>query len=376
MADNETTSCGSCGSTDLTEILNLGSQPLAERESKPYPLVLLQCGECTLIQLSYQVDAREVFPPEHPYATGNTRALREHFAELAVLLSVQTEPGDLVVDIGANDGTLLGAYANNLRKAAVEPTNQAVKCRERGIPTWQEFFSPDAARDIVFQQGKARVITACNVLAHVADPHDFLNGVSLLLADDGIFVTENHDVNAILRGLQIDTVYHEHLRYYSIASLSYLLGRHGLEVVATEHIHTHGGSFRTYARRQAGRGLTLQARAHEAVSRLYDLVSVAGQEGDIWGIGATTRATPLIHYAGLRDLITFVCEVPGSEKIGTCIPGTGIPVVPEALLIEKQPPYALLLSWHLADSIVPSLRAAGYKGKIIVPLPEPGFYSG
>jgi Putative zinc binding domain/Methyltransferase domain len=254
MGNRAVTACGSCGDGDLAAILDLGMQPLAERESEPYPLKLLRCRTCSLIQLSFQADQHEMFPQDHPYATGNTAFLREHFSGLARQLAPYApDDYDVIADIGANDGTLLAAYPDwhPLIRVAVEPTGQAAKCRQRGLRTFQDFFTSGVARLIVSSIGQAKVITACNVLAHVPDPHDFLEGVRILLAPGGIFVTENHDVASVLHRLQIDTIYHEHLRYYSIASLSYLLSKHGLDAWDTESIPVHGGSFRTWARHEA-----------------------------------------------------------------------------------------------------------------------------
>jgi hypothetical protein len=176
-------------------------------------------------------------------------------------------------------------------------------------------------------------------------------------------------VASVLDGLQIDTVYAEHARYYSVTSLSRLLQMHGLVVADVEKIGTHGGSFRVTARRQ--RTKDLQWRALEMAATLREKVSLAFTEGPVYGIGATTRATPLIHYTGIAPYLSCVAEVPGSDKIGLTMPGTSIPVVDEAKLIADQPPFALLLSWHLAADIVPLLRAKGYQGKFIVPLPAP-----
>ena len=367
----EVTACGICGSPDLDVLLDMGSQPLAERmgDGPAYPLMLLQCQECSLVQLSYIAPPEEVFPPDHPYATGNTRALREHFAELAGVLACHLDADDLAVDIGANDGTLLSALSAHqpgaYRLLGVEPTDQAKKCASRGIPVWQDFFGPEVGSGIPAMYGRAKVITACNVLAHVPDPHGFMMGVEHLLADDGVFVTENHDVASVLDGLQIDTIYHEHLRYYSVTSLSRLLGMHGLVITDVQKIGTHGGSFRVLARRPQR---DLAGRALRAALDLRELLAAC--EGPIYGVGATTRATPLIWFARIQDYLSCVCEVPGSEKTGQDMPATKIPVVDEARLIADQPPYALLLSWHLADSIIPALRAKGYRGKFIIPLPE------
>ena len=365
-------SCGVCGSWDLRLLLDMGDQPLAERygSDERYPLALLECRACTLVQLSYIADQREVFPLDHPYATGNTRALREHFAGLACELTPLLNTGDLVVDIACNDGTLLSQFnGEEFQRVGVEPTDQGEKCAARGIPVWRNFFGPEVGKGIRELQGPAKVVTACNVLAHVPDPHGFMTGVGHLLADDGVFVTENHDVASVLDGLQVDTVYHEHLRYYSITSLSRLLGMHGLVVTAVEKIGTHGGSFRTFARRPRR---DLETRAASAAASLRMLLAEAVTAGPVYGIGATTRATPLIHYTQIQEYLACVCEVSGSEKIGLGMPGTSIPVVDEAKLIAGQPPHALLLAWHLKDSLVPALRAKGYTGRFIVPLPRPG----
>lgn len=364
--------CGVCGGGQLYPLLDMGMQPLAEKMGAGgprYPLQLLECESCSLVQLSYIADQAEVFPEDHPYATGNTRALREHFLWLALEVMGPLRKGDLVVDIGANDGTLLGSMNNgSLRLVAVEPTNQARKCREAGFRTWQAFFTEDIARDITLACGKAKAVTATNVLAHVPDPHDFMRGVAHLLDDDGVFITENHDVRQVTEGLQIDTVYHEHLRYYGVESLSRLLGRHGFDVTACKPVASHGGSIRVTARLRPG---SLEARAGRASRLLNEMVAAAADDGPVCGIGAATRATPLIHYAALAPYLTCVYEVTGSEKIGTTMPGTGIPVVDEKRLRADQPGYALLFPWHLSATLIPKLRADGYEGQFIIPLPEP-----
>lgn len=371
--------CGLCGSWDLKPVLDMGEQPLPERhdDDTRYPLALLECGDCTLVQLSFIPPQREVFPKDHTYSTGSTKALREHFASLAAKCLSAAGPDDLIADLGCNDGTFLAAVRRQqprVRLIGVEPTGQADKCKRKGVPVWREFFTAALARDMRKTYGPAKVVTACNVLAHVPDPHDFMTGVVRLLADDGVFVTENHDVASVLDGLQIDTVYHEHARFYSVSSLSRLLSAHGLVVTDVEKIPVHGGSFRVRARRQ--RAGDLEVRAQAAAKALRALLDGAAQEGLIYGVGATTRATPLIHYAGIADYLSCVVEVAGSDKIGTDMPGTKIPVIDEAELIANQPPYALLFAWHWADSIVPALRAKGYKGTFLVPLPEPGVLDG
>jgi hypothetical protein len=361
--------CGICGSADLALILDMGMQPLAERYGSHtrYPLALLECQACTLVQLSHVVDQGELFPADHPYTSGTTAALRDHFTALAGRLSPLVPPPGLVVDIGANDGTLLSAFPEGTRRVAVEPTGQAAKCREHGFATYQEWFTAGLALEIVRRHGKAQVVTATNVLAHVPDPHDFVAGVAVLLAADGVFVTENHDAAQITDGLQTDAVYHEHLRYYSVGSLSRLLAMFGLQVADVERIPIHGGSLRVQARKPRG---GLQRRADAAALGLRQALGGITDCGHlIYGVGATTRATPLIHFAGIGGFISCVCEVAGSEKIGQVMPGTTIPIVDEVALIEDQPEYALLFAHHIADSLMPKLRKAGYEGKFILPVP-------
>lgn len=375
--------CGICGSGDLDSLLWLGATPLAEEmstDAKYYPLSLLKCGNCGLVQLSHIVDPGKLFRKDHPYATGNTRALHQHYEGLAAkvgrVLETSGHPSPLVVDIGANDGTFLSKLPGQYRKLAVEPTDQVSKALAQGIPGTQAFWTRRLAQTIADDLGTAQVITASNVLAHVWDPHDFMAGVRLLLADGGTFITENHDVDQVLSGLQLDTVYHEHLRYYSLATLGRLLEMHGLTIARVENVPTHGGSFRVYARCSPGPNV-FRRDAGEALGKLHDLVeSLFANGSSVYGVSAATRATTLIHAAGLADYLGCVVEVPGSDKIDKVMPGTTIPVRPEERLLIEQPEYALLFCWHIADSVVPKLREAGYKGKFIVPLPEPRITDG
>lgn len=363
----EVTACGSCGAASLEPLFDMGIQPLAEGGDGTYPLKLLKCAECSLVQLSFIPPPGEVFRPGHPYATGNTKALRDHFRQLAATVPPSYSGEVTVADIGAGDGTFLNCLAGGYRRIAVEPTDQIDKAPS-GIIRYKEFFTRALAARIRADHGRAGVITAANVLAHVPDVHDFLEGVTTLLAPGGEFITENHDLASITEGCQFDAIYHEHLRYYSVASLSCLLEKHGFRIISSEPVPAHGGSFRVRARLLAG---NFPANAETAAASLRRCLRRLREDGSvIYGIGATTRATPLIRYAGIADCIACVCEVSASDKIGTRIPGTGIPVVDEQALFADQPAYALLLAWHIAGDLIPGLRAAGFRGKFIIPLPE------
>jgi hypothetical protein len=215
-----------------------------------------------------------------------------------------------------------------------------------------------------------------------------------MLDDKGVFISESHYLHSLLETLQYDTVYHEHLRYYSVQALKYLLESEGLEIFHVKRIPTHGGSVRVYASRKGtypvkpsvaavleAEGVRplrdqLTAFRERMVSskvELYRLLSDLRKDGKrVVGIGAPSRASTLINYVGLDDgILDAVLEVKGSHKVGKYMPGTMIPVLEESYLFEKQPHVAMLLSWHIADELIPKLRAKGYKGQFLVPLPEP-----
>jgi hypothetical protein len=376
------TECGLCGSTTLEPVLDLGSSPppcvmhpIGERPvvEERYPLELLRCQACTLVQLSVIVDPEVMFAPDFPYSSGNSKQLHRNFSDLAleaVDLVNGLSPDDLIVDIGANDGTLLSKFEVG-RTLGVEPTRQA---RRIGGDYVEAFFDEHVARRIVEQHGPAKVITACNVLAHVEDLGTVMRGIKALLAPDGVLIAENHDLRSVLAG-QWDMVYHEHLRYYSPRSFDALLYRHGMGCQSWQSIDVHGGSFRMAAFHGQGRRInsvpasTENLQAEVSAARA-DLRRVLAKNGPVIGIGASARATTIINYCGFDvEDIECVVEVPGSDKIGHYVPGTRIPILDEAYLADHQAP-CLLLSWHLEDIVVPRLRKRDHMQRIIVPLPD------
>ncbi len=398
--------CQVCDSADLQPVIFLGylppvntmpliGTPLAEQPA--YPAELLYCRNCSLAQLGLIVDPAILFPPSYPYTTGTTKLLRDNFAELSreVTTLYPLKPTDLVIDIGSNDGTLLGNFqGNGGRVFGIEPTNAANLALERGIPSLISFFTKSVAEKVAAEQGRAKLVTATNVFAHIEDIHDIVAGILALLTEDGIFISESHYFLSLLETLQYDTIYHEHLRYYSLASVRNLLERHGLEVIHARRLPTHGGSIRVYAARKGqypvqtsiGRILNEESRSitQEALQRfkgavvnsklglLSMLKDIKSHGGRIYGIGAPSRASTLINYVGLDDgILDCVLEINGSYKIGKYIPGTILPVWEESRLYTDQPDYALLLSWHIAEELIPKLTGRGFQGSYIVPLPEP-----
>jgi hypothetical protein len=225
--------------------------------------------------------------------------------------------------------------------------------------------------------------------------HAIVEGILALLAEDGVFISESHYLIGLLERLQYDTIYHEHLRYYSLGSLAHLLEMHGLEVFHARAIPTHGGSIRVYAARRGAwavgdsvahmlaaepRGEAMRARlaafrTEVVLSKLRLLAMIRDWKekgARICGISAPSRASTLVNYLGLDEaIIDYVCEIQGSLKIGKCMPGTAIPVVDESRLFEDQPDCAVIFSWHIADELAQKLRARGYRGKLVTPLPVP-----
>ena len=399
--------CQVCGHAPLDSVLSLGYMPPVNQmvtigavpHQQPwFPTDLLHCRNCDLVQLGLAVDPAIIFPPEYPYTSGTTRLLRDNFADLqresAAMLGLSKD--DLVVDIGSNDGTLLSNFKNaGIRVLGIEPTDVGDIANSRGIPTVKHYFGVEVAREVKRQHGPATVVTAANCFAHMEDVHTIVDGIVEMLKDGGAFISESHYLIPLLDTLQYDTVYHEHLRYYSLASLKHLLEMHDLEVFHARPIPSHGGSIRVYAARHGThtvqdsvrRMLSAEPRG-EAMSRrlasfrrdvvlsklrLLSMLRELKEKGlAIAGISAPSRASTLVNYVGLDEgIIDYVCEIPGSLKIGKCMPGTRIPVVDEARLFEDQPDCAVVFSWHIAEELAPKLRAKGFRGQLIAPLPAP-----
>lgn len=409
MADiGPVTACQTCGHAPLTPVLFLGYLPpvnvmrpigAPHAEEPWFPAELLSCSACHLVQLGYVADPAVIFPPEYPYTSGTTRILRENFADLrresAQLLNLTGK--EFVIDIGSNDGTLL----KNFKEAGhpvlgVEPSLAADLGNAAGVETMMAFFGPETAKQILTEKGKATLVTAANVFAHILKPNDVVDAIETLLTDDGVFISENHYLLPLLETVQYDTIYHEHLRYYSLHSVRHLLESHGLRVFHVTPIPTHGGSIRVYATKSAKypTDATVQAQLDAEVKAglagtgwiapfvervraskvgLYEVLAKMQRDGKtVYGISAPSRASTLINYVGLDDgILPCVLEITGSKKIGKYMPGRNIPVLDEKKLYEDQPDYALLLSWHIADELMTNLKKRGFQGDFIVPLPFP-----
>ncbi len=401
------TKCQVCNSDDLVTILELGHQPpvhahltaakLHQAETT-YPLNFCRCHSCGLLQLDYIGDPSVIFPPEYPYQTGMTNMLIRNFRTLAeqTIERYHLDKDDLVIDIGSNDGTLLAGFqAKGMRVLGIEPTNIAKIANERNIPTEQTYFDEGVASRIVATHGKAKIVTCTNAYAHIYNLYEITAGIETILSDDGIFISESQYLMDIIEKLEFDTIYHEHLRFYSLKPLVTLFANAGFTLIDAERITAAGGSIRVYAMKGTH---PVNQRVHDLIAAeeaagLYDevvlknfakraisarhhllplLLECKNKGAKIVGIGAPARSNSLLGFTHIDNLILdYACERSGSPKIGLFTPGTHLPIVDEKQLFIDQPDYALVLSWHIGEELMKKLRELGYKGKFIVPLPEP-----
>ena len=400
--------CQITGSSNLELVIDLDCQPLCDSLLHPdqlsqpelhYPLRLYVCPESGLGQLDYVVDGNVIYHPDYPYRSGITRELEVYQRAFAqeVVTELGIPPASLCVDIGSNDGTLLSGFKRlGMRALGVEPTNIADLAREQnGIETIQSFFDEKLAGEIVADYGSAKIITATNVFAHMASLGEVMRGICRLLDRDGVFITESHYLLDVIEKLQFDTVYHEHIRTYSLKSLVMLFAYYDFEVFHVRRADRYGGNIRTYVARKGTRPVTssvgellelerqrmlfdpetyrhFRAQVEEQRDRFMTLAYDAHLRGKQFvGNSCPGRCSTLLNYYGVtRDLMPYIAEQPTSMKLGLHLPGKHIPVVPNQRLIDEQPDYVVLLAWHYAKPIAEQLRARGLKSTFITPLPD------
>jgi hypothetical protein len=353
-----------------------------------YPLTVAFCEDCSLLQVP-DVVAPEILFKDYVYATGASAPLVTHFYNYAhdAILPLVSED-DLMVDVGGNDCTLLDFVKERCRVWNIDPSSPLLP----NVPTYSVMFNSQVAKDFVLAHGPAKVVTANNVLAHVDDLIDFLEGVRHLLADDGTFIFEIHWVKDLLDHTGFDQIYHEHLCYFSLTALVRMLDHVGLKIYNVEIVQNHGRSLRVFAKKSPAAimamvesvlwieydgGLTdisvyqkfataVQNKREVLRDLLYDLKDGGAR---IVGYGAPAKGSTLINYCGLGSTLEYVVD--GSKaKQGTLVPGTRVPVVRPERLLHDAPEYALLLSWNYRDHILEKEHVLRERGtKFIVPVP-------
>jgi hypothetical protein len=395
--------CQACKNTDINLVTSLGYLPpvndlrpyLSDKGINAYPLPFCYCDECGLVQLGYQLDKEIVFPSTYPYLSGVTRSLVDNFREQAYeankILKFSKE--DYVIDIGSNDGSLLKQYVDFANVIGVEPTDAADVANSDEIETLKAYFEEEVVARLKKRGINPRLVTACNVFAHIPNLPILINNIKNLIGANGVFVSESHYLIDLLENLQFDTIYHEHLRYYDVTFLKRIFQESGLRIFRVDRINSHGGSIRVWASASTkfpeepsvGNILKYEsefkmkslekfpARLNEWRDSFRNLISTLKINGaKIYAIGAPSRASTLVSFAGLTELdIIAVGELQGSAKINMYMPGTKIPIVLESVVLDAQPSHLLILSWHLEKVIIDSLKSKGYSGKFIIPLPFP-----
>jgi SAM-dependent methyltransferase len=325
--------CQSCGFEKLHSIIFLGYLPPVNnlikvgtipQEQPSYPAQMLYCKKCHLVQLGLIVDPNILFPPEYPYTSSTTKVLRDNFKQLAEETNelIPLKEKDLVIDIGSNDGNLLNNFKDKTKVLGITPEEIGKIAIKNGIPTIIDYFTEKVADKVIKKYGKAKIITATNVFAHIEDVNEVIRNIKKILANDGVFISESHYLSSLIKTVQYDTIYHEHLRYYSLHSLKYLLAMHGLEVFYAREIPPHGGSIRVYAARKGKYKINKNVREmlndeKKIVTsikqfedfkdkvvmsklKLYNILNkIKEKGGTIYGIGAPARGSTLISYVGL-----------------------------------------------------------------------------
>lgn len=401
--------CQITGSKNLFEAINLGFQPSAgallteedlNRPETQYPLRLMICPESGLGQLDHVVDSKVLFSStNYVYRTGISQPLREHLKALTeqITKNLSLPQGSFCVDVGSNDGTLLTGFRDQgMKTLGVEPTNMAkVARKENKIPTIQTFFNESTAKDVVKKYGKAKVITFTNVFAHVSSLGEVMKGLQRLLDKDGAIISESQYLLDVFEGNQFDQIYHEHVRVYSLKSLVTLFPYYGMEVFDAYRMKGREGSIRIYAGWKGKRPISsnvknllkeeervglfkpkaweeFRNKVNESKRKFLELALKAKKEGKkIVADSCPTRGVVVMNYFNLTpDLLPYISQLPGTEKVGKYMPGTHNPIIGNEIILKDKPDYILILAWHFADYIIKNWKAKGVKAKFVVPLPE------
>ena len=408
-SSDSSVSCRFCKATLQHTFVDLGSSPLCQsflsqaqlNQMEPfYPLRVYVCEQCFLVQLPVYVGPTEIFS-EYAYYSSYSDTWVDHARRYATMAQQRfgLTADSLVVELASNDGYLLQHFVRSgIPVLGIEPAaNVAAAAVQNGIRTLVRFFNAETARDLLRQGTRADLIIGNNVLAQVPDLNDFISGMKILLAPQGVITVEFPHLMRLIENNEFDTIYHEHFSYFSFLTTTRIFAAHGLQVFDVEELPTHGGSLRVYARHvedtskpesprvaaliahEESRGYThvegyrsFDEKVKETKRRILDFLIAAKRQGkSIAGYGAPGKGNTLLNYCGIRcDFLDYTVDR-NPYKQGKFLPGTHIPVLPPERIRETRPDLVLILPWNLKDEIMDQLSyIREWGGKFVIPIPE------
>jgi len=393
----------------IEPFMSFGRMPIANGFLSPaqfaheyfFELQVAFCPECGMVQLAEQVKPEKMFHENYAFFSSTSSGMATHFKQLADLLikDYLKSPNPFVVEIGSNDGIMLQNFANaGLRHLGIEPSrNVAQVARDKGVQTVCRFFDEIVARDIIVENGQADVFLGANVMCHIPNLHSVVAGIKILLKPNGLLIFEDPYLGDIVEKTSYDQIYDEHVFYFSLKSISYLMGQYELEVVDVIPQNVHGGSMRYIVAHKGARTvseavvrqlaqeevlglhkLETYQRLHQAIERSRDdlmkqLHDLKHQNKRVVGYGATSKSTTVTNYCGITpDLVEFISDTTPIKQ-GKFSPGAHIPVRPYEEFAADYPEYALLFAWNHAAEIMAkeqNFRRAGGKWLVYVPRVE------
>jgi len=396
--------CRGCASCDLELVFSLRPSPIGNAYvtsekinlvQPSYPIDLYMCQNCGLAQLMDVIDSDILY---RDYDAGGSSGLSIHFQDYAdsVIKRCQLKPDSMVVDIGSNDGMLLGYFQKKgMNVLGVEPFKQlAAQANAAGITSINKFFTPNLAKQLVSKYGHSKLIIANNELANIDDLTSWINAIIELLADDGVFVFESIYLADLLQNMVFDFIYHEHLSAFSVRPIQALFQRFNLELFAVERVATKGGSLRYFVQRSGGPfikdGTVLKMLAFEENIGLYNkkiflnfnnsinnlknetkkfLAKVKHEGKTVAGFGASVTGTTLIYHFEIGEYLDYLVD-DNTSKHNRFSPGLHLPVFPSSVLSERQPDYVIILAWRFAEIIISKNQEyLDGGGKFLIPVP-------